>query len=162
MNFFSKRVGEFEYDENKIIEFPQGIPGFDDFKKFVILIKENLPYFLILHSIENENLMFILTDPFLFLKDYSFELSDEELEFLELNKNSKLGKDFIVLSIVTVRQEVKNFSLNLKAPIIINLKKKIAKQVILYDYDFPIRYHINFKNKEIKQYKKIDFPVKIA
>ncbi len=148
MKFYSKKLGEFEFHQENIIYFPLGIPGFDYFKRYILLSKKNIPYFYFLHSIENDNLMFILTNPFLFIKEYSFKLSDEDLYFLEIKESIEFGKNVFVFSIVTIDEKVKKFSLNLKAPVIINLDKKIGKQVILYDHNYPIKYEIDFNQKE--------------
>ena len=153
MKFYSNKLGEFDFHQEKIIYFPFGIPGFDTFKRYIILTKKNIPYFYFLHSIEDKNLMFILTNPFLFKKNYSFKLSDEDLYFLEINDPVEFGKNVFVFSIVTIREKEKKFSLNLKAPVIINLEKKIGKQVILYHHDYPIRYEIDFRRKDKYSHK---------
>ncbi len=150
MKFISSRLGEIEYDPNKVIYFPLGIPGFDKFKRYILLSKENFPYFLFLHSVENKDLMFILTDPFIFVKDYSFKLSDDDIYFLEIKNKFDIGKNILIFSIVTIREKIKNFSLNLKAPILINIEKKIGKQVILYNDNYPIRFHFDFSDKSEK------------
>ncbi len=164
MEFYSSRLGKFNYTEDKIIFFPFGIPGFDDFKKYVLLSKESFPFFYFLHSIENKDLMFVVTDPFIFVKEYSFEISDEDLKILKLSDRAIINKDFVVFSIVTIHPEIKSFSLNLKAPVVINLNENIGEQLILYDYDYPIRYHINYSSQKsiIHPNKKIDFKIKIS
>ena len=163
MKFFSSRFGEFEFKQENIIYFPFGIPGFDNFKRYILLTKKNIPFFYFLHSIEDENLMFILTNPFFFLKDYSFKLSDEDLYFLEINDIKNIEKEIFVFSIVTIKDKTKKFSLNLKAPVIINLLKKIGKQVILYEDDYPVRYELDFSNqkKEPEQKFNIDLAYSI-
>ncbi len=159
MKFFSSRFGEIEYNPTNVVYFPFGIPGFDKFKRYVILSKKNIPYFYFLHSIEVENLMFILTNPFIFLPDYNFKLSDGDLYILEIEDSSKFGKDVFVFSIVTINNEEKKFSLNLKAPIIINLEKKIGKQVILYENDYPIKYELDFNKKKEQPHLDLSYSI---
>ena len=159
MKLFSTKLGEFEFNEENVLHFPLGIPGFDSQKKFILVTKKNIPYFYFLQSVEDENLMFILTDPFIFYDDYSFQLTDEELLFLKIKNKIEFGKDVFVFSIVTIKGNEKKFSLNLKAPVIINFREKIGKQVILYDYNYPVRFEIDFNKKNRKIVDNVNFKI---
>ena len=154
MKFHSSRFGEFEFKQENVIYFPFGIPGFDNMKRYILLTKENIPFFYFLHSIEDENLTFILTNPYFFLKDYSFKLSNEDIYFLEIDDIDKLGKEIFVFSIVTIKEKTKKFSLNLKAPVIINLEKKIGKQV-----KCPMKY---INKSKMKKGKILEYMAQIS
>ncbi|MFP4662674.1 MAG: flagellar assembly protein FliW, partial [Halanaerobiales bacterium] len=75
MELETRYNGLVEIDEKEIIEFPQGIPGFIDKKKYVLLsLHEKSPFF-ILQSVEEVGLAFITLSPWDVLSDYEFEIN---------------------------------------------------------------------------------------
>jgi ribosomal protein S12 methylthiotransferase len=82
MKLNTKYHGIKDYKENDVITFSKGLPGFKDYKKFIIFPVEENEIFNILHSIEDEALGFVVVSPFYSVKDYEFELSDEILKEL--------------------------------------------------------------------------------
>lgn len=86
MKIQTKFLGEIEFDSKDLIHLPHGMPAFEDEKEFVLLpLSEESP-FMIFQSVQNEHLCFILAYPFLVNKDYQFDLSDEDREFLQIEK----------------------------------------------------------------------------
>ena len=140
MEINTSRFGNLKVNDDSIITFPEGIPGFADFKRYVLLKKDNNKIFCFLHSVENKDLMFILTNPYFFKLDYSFKVSDDDCVLLNLKDNKDIEKlgIFVVVKIDTD----KNVFLNLKAPICINFEEKLGKQVILYNSDYSHQYKL--------------------
>ena len=136
MRFYSSRLGEMDLDESLIIEFPEGIPGFRDFKKFVIIKKSNNQIFFLLHSVEDKDLAFIITNPYYFKPDYSFNICDEDCKLLNIKEDGPVT-DELGIFVITKITKNKDVFINLKAPICINFNSKIGKQIILYNYDYP-------------------------
>jgi len=120
------RFGTIEIDDDKIITFAKGIPGFERLTRYALITEEEgvLEY---LQSVEKPELSFILVDPFLYCRDYEFELSDQTVEELEVRSE----EDLIIRCILTLRDGVKNATMNLVAPIVINAARRLGKQVIL-------------------------------
>ncbi len=145
MKIISSRFGEIEINEDLIIEFPEGILGFQAFKKFIILTKDENQLFWFLHSVENSDLMFIITNPYFILSDYTFDMSEEDCKTLLLDGNN--SKELSIFTITKVDNK-KNFFINLKAPLCINFNKKIGKQIILYNYNYSHQYKINAAAKD--------------
>lgn len=138
MEIMTRDFGKIEIKEEDIIEFPQAVPGFPEDKEFVIFpLGEDSP-FIVLQSVNNEKLAFITIEPGNYLKDYEFEISDELAEKLKIEKN----EDLLVLSIATIKGDIKNMTINLAAPVIINLKEKLGKQVILDEDHYPVKYRL--------------------
>jgi len=133
--------GELEIDDNQIIQFEKGIPGFPDERQFVVLDLPNTPFF-IMQSVQGE-LYFFLVNPFEFFKEYEIELPDSIVESLGIEKE----EDTVIYSIATVKEELKNTTINLQAPIIINVKNNKAKQPVLNDSRYGIRQPI-FQNAQ--------------
>jgi flagellar assembly factor FliW len=130
--------GDFEYQEEDVLIFVEGIYGFDDLKKYLLITnpEEELP-FDFLQSVEDEELYFIVTSPYLFLEDYDFEISDTLVNKLEIDQ----PEDVIVLSLTTIPEKSEETTINLKAPIIVNKETKKAKQVIL-EKDYPYKHKL--------------------
>jgi flagellar assembly factor FliW len=65
-------------------------------------------------------------------------LDDTDTKLLEIEN----AEDVVLLTIVTIRQTPFCVSVNLRAPIVVNAKKKIAKQVVLEDPAYPVRHYL--------------------
>ena len=104
----TKHFGEINIDEKKIINFEDGIPGFENEKQFIVLYEgeDNSP-FRWMQSIENPDLAFAMVDPIMIIPDYDGEIPKEAVEKLGIEK----PQDIMVLSIVVVREEVEKTSM---------------------------------------------------
>lgn len=135
----TKHFGQIEIDEKGIIDFPEGLPGFEDVKKFVLLSNTGDNYmFQWLQSVDKPDLAFVVIDPKYIREDYEVEVPDEEVEELKLDEDS----DTTILSIVVVPEDISQMTANLKAPIIINNTNKKGKQVVLDCKDYNIKHYI--------------------
>ncbi len=120
----TKYHGEVTIKEEQIIHFSNGIPGFLDQKQFVILpLSEESP-FLVLQSLKNPELGFIVSSPFLFFNQY-----ESVVDILGVED----ANDVEVMVILTMGSSIEKTTANLRAPIIVNRKNMKAKQVILHD-----------------------------
>src|SRR5699024_1142448 len=145
----TKYLGETEIDENKIITFSQGLPGFPDEREFAILDLPGNEVFHVLQSLNIPEIAFIITNPYHFRKDYSFNLDHNFLDSMSIEK----PEDVAVFVIVTIREPFSKSTLNLKAPIIVHAEKKEGKQFILntdqYATKTPITsQHMNEQSSE--------------
>lgn len=132
-------AGEIEIADEEMINFTQGPPAFEEYTKFFIIDPEEENYpFKLLQSAEEESLGFILTDPFIFKPDYDFELNEETLQELQIEDAS----DIVVYVILVIPDKVEDISANMAAPVIINAKKRLARQVILDDSDYQTRHKV--------------------
>jgi len=143
MKLNTLRFGELEIDPQSVVFFEDGIPGFERMKNFVLVyVKEHAP-FSYLQSMEDGELAFVLADPFEFVADYEFILSDQAKEKLQVCK----PEEVMVRSIVSIRGGLETASLNLVAPVVINPDKRIGKQVILTNTEYTTHYRL-FKSDE--------------
>lgn len=136
MIFTSKVHGNIEYTEENIITFKKEIPGFDGLKKFILVDLEEYEPFKLLHSLENENIGFILISPFEVCKDYCVDLNDNTVKALEI----KDAAEVILLTTVTLDSDPKKITTNLRAPIAINNSNKLGEQIILENDKYKIKY----------------------
>ncbi|CAM6054224.1 unnamed protein product [Sphagnum tenellum] len=123
---------------------PQGILGFPDYKKFCLVDPGDDTLILWLQSVENPQIAFPMLEPKIFKPDYAVRLSAVELRELKLENINHSA----VLSILTIPEDVTEMTANLKAPLVINLKAQIAKQVILQENEYTIK-HPMFKELRV-------------
>lgn len=135
MKLQTKYHGVREYEENEVITFPKGIPGFETLKEFIFFPVEGNEVFSILHAIEDESVGLVAISPFYLLKDYEIEIDEELTNRLKL----KEPQDALVLNTVTVSSQIDKITTNLRAPIIINIKEKLGEQIILNNDKYSIK-----------------------
>lgn len=141
MKIKTKYLDEVEIDKEKIIKFEKGLPGFEDSKEFALLEIEDLIGFKFLQDINNEYLCFTLVNPFKFLDSYEFNIPDEKLKRLDLNLND----DLLVYNIVTLSNSLEESTVNLLAPIIINLSNMKGEQFILNNDEYKTKHKLFLK-----------------
>lgn len=138
MEVQTKFHGLIELTEKDIVLFESGIPGFLDEDEFIILPLEEDGTFMILQSLKSPSLAFVIVNPFHYFPDYDFSLEDTVVEKLKI----KLPEDVLVYAILTVQEPFEQTTANLQAPIVINSKKSVGKQVILNNEKYTTRHRI--------------------
>ena len=133
------RFGEIDIEEERIFDFKLTIIGFGELRKFVILDTNPDSFFKWLQSTEDPSLAFPIISVFGMNVDYPIDLPDEVVEKLSITK----VEDLLVMNIASIPQDnPQGTTINLLAPLIFNLEKKVAGQVILsgsgYDISFPL------------------------
>lgn len=136
MQVDTSRFGLVEYEEENTIRFPHGLPGFEDLHTYVWLHPDPELPISYLQCVDDGHVSFIVIDPFLVLPSYEFELSESVKKELQLTK----PEDVTILVIVTVKGDIREATVNLKAPLVINKKERIGKQVILHDYPYQMKH----------------------
>ncbi len=135
----TKPFGEIEVDEQQIIDFPEGIPGFDYIKKFILLDSgEEKSPFKWLQAYEESGLAFVVINPESFMKKYDPELSPIDLEAVEASSEDEL----LILSIVTIPEDPSKMTANLQGPVVINPVKKLGRQAISMSDKYSVRHLI--------------------
>lgn len=144
MNIQTKFHGDKWIDEQAIIQFEQGVPGFIDETAFTVLeLGEGTPLY-ILQSIKTADVAFIIVNPFDYFPAYEFELSAAVKEQLDI----KAETDVAAFVILTVKEPFEQTTANLQAPVIINVKQRHGKQVVLTEKQWTTRQPLFAKAKE--------------
>lgn len=120
--------------QSKELSFPDGVPGFPQLSRFQLTQEESGQPFFNLKSLEDDQVGFWMIDPFPFFPHYEFTLVDSVKKQLLIEEGTPVS----VRTVITVRNEGE-ITVNLKAPIVINEAKALAKQVILNDENYGIR-----------------------
>ena len=131
--------GEIEYDEQKIINFPHGIPGFPNDKRFLFMSEnEDEDMFFWLQSVDNGDVAFTLMNVYGVLPNYDPLVDEEEIKELGCIADKPLE----IYNIAVIPEDAKQMRVNLMAPIVINMEEGLGRQVICTNDDYPVRYFI--------------------
>lgn len=135
MKFISKVQGEIKYEENNIITFSKGLPGFDKLRKFILLDLQEYEPFKLLQSLEDDEISLILTSPYEFFKEYEIKLSEEVIKNLNIESSNQV----MILTTITLNSDVKKITTNLQGPIVINTSNNFGEQIILDNSKYKVK-----------------------
>ena len=138
----TKNFGKISFEPESELEFPSGLPGFEDRKRFVaVAIAESEPL-VYLQSLDDPDLCFI-TMPILAVDPvYQLQVGGEDLDQLGLTRacQPRIGKDVLCLTVVSVQET--GPTANLLAPIVVNLVNRRAVQVIAAESGYSHRHEL--------------------
>ncbi len=135
----TKPFGEIEVDELQVIDFPDGILGFDFIRKFVILDTEDQGSpFKWMQAFEEKDLAFVIIRPVDFMESYDLVISQSDFEAVK----AESADDVVVFAIVTIPENPKQMTANLQGPIIINPVKRLGRQAISMSERYKVRHNI--------------------
>lgn len=132
------RFGEIEVEPDKVISFPQPLPGLPKSNSYVILDVPGNPVFKWLQSCNQPEVALVITDPAIFFPDYRVKIAKEELGVLNIED----GDECEVAVILLVPENPRKITANLVAPLVINVTKKRAVQIILGDTAYTTRHNV--------------------
>jgi len=135
----TKNFGTIEVDENKIIQFVNGIVGFPDLTDFLLIYdSEGGKGIKWLQSIQEPAFAMPVMDPLLIMPEYNPVIEDELLKPMDMTDIDNI----LVLVTVTVPREIEKMSVNLKAPIIISGETNKANQIIVDNEEYLVKFPI--------------------
>ena len=132
MQVDSTRFGTFEVDDARTIDFEDGLLGFPNSLRYVVVEVSDSPYFW-LQSVDEPEIAFLATSPFPFFPHYDLELGDAEQAALAIEDPSQAE----VITLLTVHRtdddqdEVVGITANLLGPIVVNVESRQARQIVL-------------------------------
>lgn len=136
MKIETKFFGTVEIAETEVIYFGHGIPGFEDQRQFVILKQNSDSPFLVMQAQESTQLALIVIPLEQVVPDYDFDLPDEAVKELNLTAPA----DAAVYAVVVLPQDISKATVNLAAPIVINTKARLGKQIILNNPAYGLKH----------------------
>ena len=141
MKVNTRIFGEIDIEEEKIIVFEGGIIGFPEMTRFTLVHDEEKGVgsgIRWLQSMQEPNFAMPVMDPLLVKDDYNPEVNDELLE----QAGNVNPDNMLVLVTVTIPSDIKQMSVNLRGPIVINAEEKMACQIIVDGDEYPVKYPI--------------------
>ncbi|MGQ9631082.1 MAG: flagellar assembly protein FliW [bacterium] len=134
----TERFGDLEVNESDIITMVEGIVGFEDVKRYVLLEREN-SIFHWLQAVDRPDLAFVVVRPEEIRVDYKLEMTQTAIDKLEL-KSLADAACFAIVVIPSNKPE--EMRANFKAPVVINVKNKKADQVLALGEEYQMRHYI--------------------
>lgn len=133
------RFGAIEFEDLDVLTFSDGLIGFPNLRHFLLLSQGVDSPFQWLQSIDEPGLAFLVTDPGIFAEGYEPELDDTQAELLGLSEDTPR---LLRTTVRLMGQPVEELSLNLAAPIVLNLEQRIGKQVVFDNEAYNIRHTV--------------------
>lgn len=137
MKIESPRYGTIEVEPSKVIEFPRGLPGFEDMHRYTLLHPEGEdPKYFVLQSLDQPDVAFNLADPARFGFNFEISLSDEDSATLDL-----AAPDEAAVVVMLVRDHKNQLRANLNAPLVLNLRSRRGIQHVFsrLNYEVTVR-----------------------
>ena len=147
MQVKTKTMGTVEVAEERLINIPSGLFGFEEYTDFALVDSEYEPL-IWFQSLQEPNLAFLLIDPFIIADDYEADIDDSEL----LRIGIKDPADVSVFTLVTVPGDGGPVTANFQGPLIINKKNHLCMQAILDGSKYTTKHNIieALRRKEAK------------
>lgn len=136
MDIPTTRFGVLAIEEEDLILFPGGLLGLEEHRRWAMLTDASNDCLAWLQSASDPNTALAVVSPHRFVPSYEVRLAKHELEPLSL----KSADEAEVL--VVVGRNERSLTLNLKAPLVVNLEKRIGRQVIASG-DLPVRFELD-------------------
>lgn len=115
--------------------FSKGIPGFEELRNFSIKPLVGNEKFKVLQSKEIKEISFVIASPFDFYEDYEINLTDEIIKELKVKK----AEDVLVFNIITIGKTLESSTVNLQAPLVININSNLGKQYIMQNSKYETK-----------------------
>lgn len=129
------RFGVLEADTRDTLTFPEGLPGFERCRRFVLLSAEELAPLHCLHGIEGPPASFLAIDPRLVLPDYRCVLTSKDRARIGAEPDTPL----VWLALLTIDSK-EHACVNLRAPVVVNPARMVGFQVIPRNALYPLRH----------------------
>ena len=122
--------------KDSVIHFDEGLIGFSECKDFVLLENESLAPFRLLQSVDSPEVGFLVLEPTALMTNYCSEVPAREWESIGVAGSMNPLAFVIVVIGSTPEASTGNF----QAPLLVNYRKMIGKQIILTDAGFSVRH----------------------
>ena len=144
MKINTSRFGSLEINPDDIILFPVGMPAFEDCRHWVLLADSSNDAVGWLQCITRLEIALAVVSPQRFVPDYRLRVSREELAPLQLEDVHQP----YVLCIISKNQS--ELTINLKAPLVINLQRLLGRQVTSSD-DQPLQFVLSLQSTQLRK-----------
>jgi len=129
------RFGLCTYTESEVISFPWGLPAFPQLRGFLVLSVPGQEGFIWLQSLDDVKVALPLSDPWSLFDDYEAQLPQYARQSLGI----EAADDFCIMCVCVVGKGAAEMSINLLAPVVINLKTRMGRQITLENQAYSVR-----------------------
>jgi flagellar assembly factor FliW len=147
MLFSTSLLGKVEVDESRIIEFPQGLPGFEHCTRFNLFHDASLeaPQVFWMQSLDDPDLLFSVVDPATLGVRYEIDLSDEEVVALKMSNPQEIAVLVMVYKDAQPDSEahplLTPIKSNIRNPLLLNLEARVGLQKNSLECDIVLHNH---------------------
>ncbi|MEN6603113.1 MAG: flagellar assembly protein FliW [Bryobacteraceae bacterium] len=147
----TKYFGQITYTEDSAVEFPDGIPGFEDQHGFVIVQQPATKPLVFLQSLNKPELCFTTVPARAACPDYRLAIPSEDLVALGLpaGRQPDIGRDVLCLTIISVAEDA-SVTANLLAPLVINIQTGRGRQPIMVESDYSHRHSLDAPREAVQ------------
>ncbi len=141
MKVQTRKFGEIEIDEEKILAMPEGLPGFPGFEKFILIEDPKTAPFCWFQAIESADLSLVVMDPLIFKPDYQVNLKP----LIESRGWENIEpKKLIIVVVINIKEEEtkKSITANLMGPLVINLQNMEVIQLAIWDSEYSHQHDV--------------------
>jgi len=132
----TSRFGAVEVDETRTIRFARGILGFPLYQDYVLIQPDYDSTFYWLQSVDAADLAFVVTDPLLFVSDYTVPIREETRTDLGLDA------DMPAQILVIVNKVGDMLTANLQGPLVMHPATRQAAQIVISEKKYQTRHPI--------------------
>jgi len=135
------RFGRLDIPNEKIVTFPQGLPGFDTLVRWCLLHQGELLAINWLQSVEDPEVALLIADPESLFADYNVSIDVKDLAPIGVNPQAhdKAAPPIVLRVVISVDRAAGTLTANLAAPILINVETNLAMQMPLLDTPYSMR-----------------------
>jgi flagellar assembly factor FliW len=130
----TKYFGAVSPEAGVVIEFPAGLPAFERERLFLAIEHPRTAPLVLLQSMSTRELCFLALPVSAVEPAYRLQMSDEDLEALQLDRqaNQASAADVAALALVVVGPDGR-ISANLMSPVVVNRRNRRAIQAVRWD-----------------------------
>lgn len=135
MRIQTTRFGTVEVHDDHIIQFKDGMIGFPTLKEYVLVESPSMPLVLWLQSVQAPDIAFPVVEPWFFKRDYKTPMTDADRASLQYDEADRLK----IFTVLTIPDDMTKMTVNMRAPVVININRSTATQLVLQDKALEIR-----------------------
>ena len=120
----TSRFGELEVEEDRVVDFPEGLIGLPETKTFILIDHKDTPLKW-LQAVDDPDIAFIVVSPEEISEGYNVDIDKKVQNYLQLDNNDDLA------ALVTLRVAGDDVIANFQGPLLINACSRKGVQVVL-------------------------------
>ena len=138
----TKNFGPISYAPEAALEFPRGLPGFENRHRFVALGFSDSAPLVFLQSLEDADLCLITLPVLAIDPAYRLEINPDDVEELGLPAGSepRIGKEVLCVAVLSIRET--GPTANLLAPVVVHLGSNRAVQCIMPEGRYSLQHEL--------------------
>jgi len=133
------RFGEIAFEAEDIVLFQEGLVGLEGFRRFVLIQHKEGSPFRWLQSLDDGSFALLVIDPCHYVSDFAPDMPESATSALGLTADTPI----LVYTICSIPNgNPQGMTLNLAGPIVLNAETREARQVVLDDETYPVRFSV--------------------